>query len=76
MKERSTSFNEYELGAIDIVVTSEIYKCKEKLKDNNFVYKSDKVACELFLEKLESVHNKINVKTSKKELLENEKSNK
>lgn len=60
MKERNISFNEYELGAIDLVVTSEICKCKEKLKENNFTYKSDKVACELFLEKLEIVHNKIN----------------
>ena len=67
MKERSISFNEYELCAIDIVVTNEIYNCKERLKENDFTYKSDKVSCELFLEKLESVHNKINIKTNNKE---------
>ena len=63
--ERTITFSEYELGAIDILVTNEISNCKEQLKENDFAYKSDKIACELFLEKLESVHNKINNKECK-----------
>lgn len=54
------NFDNYELGAIDIVVTSEIYRCKKTLEENEFSYKEDKISCINFLRVLENVHNKIN----------------
>lgn len=60
MEERSINFNNYESGAIDIIVVSEIYRCKEQLKENDFTYKEDKISCENFLKTLENIHNKLN----------------
>ena len=62
MIEKTITFNSYELGAIDILVTNEIYRCKKQLEENDFRDNYDKVCCKNFLQQLEKVHNKINRK--------------
>lgn len=60
MEEKIMNFNAYELGAIDILVISEIYNCKERLEKDEFSYKEDKISCINFLKTLEKIHDKIN----------------
>lgn len=62
MEEKTITFNNYELGAIDIVVINEIYNCKKRLEENEFIYQDDKTSCKAFLQQLENIHNKINKK--------------
>lgn len=64
MREKTITFNSYELGAIDIVVLNEIYCCKKQLEENEFSYSSDRESCKAFLQQLENIHNKINERES------------
>lgn len=62
MENRTMTFNSYELGAIDILIINEIYNCKKRLEENEFIHQDDKMSCEAFLQQLENIHNKINRK--------------
>lgn len=59
------NFNTLELGAIDILVISEISRLEKELQDNNYTYAEDRHSAKLFLQQLNNIHNKLNRKETK-----------
>jgi len=59
------NFDSLDLGAIDILVISEISRLEKELQDNNYTYTEDRHSAKLFLHQLTNIHNKINGKETK-----------
>lgn len=60
MNERTLTLNDYQLDALGILVLGALYEEKERLKRDEFVYHSDKMACIEFIETLEELDKIIN----------------
>lgn len=59
------NFNSLDLGAIDILVISEISRLEKEIQENNYTYLEDRHRAKLFLQQLNNIHNKINGKETK-----------
>lgn len=53
-------FNDYELGAINIVILNEIALYKKIVEKNDFSYESDRQSAKEYLKTLMNIDNKIN----------------
>ena len=67
MEKDQICFDNFELGAIAILVSSEIVRCEEALKEDAFTYRSDRESMKVYLKTLKSVQDKINGKGDKDE---------
>lgn len=59
------NFDSLDLGAIDILVISEISRLEKELQENDYTYTEDRHSAKLFLYQLTNIHNKINGKETK-----------